>query len=718
MIVEGWAPRRRPRGDDHRGRAVDPGPPRASDRAARAGRPAARPVHRPDAPTSSPTSTSGSTCGSSSATCRRSAFRRLCRAEYLNFLRIREWQDVVGAAARDVQAPRHRHERPGRRSARRRDAPGAEAQGRAQGSTVAPGSMTGAGSTCARPGTATRSTSRCSPGCCRRSACRRPPRSRRRAVKGRGDRCRPRGPRSRRATSTSARAGRASRSSPARPRQEAAGLGDGRRARRDLAPVGPRRREDPARVGRGPRRAPGQAHLLRAALVEQAGRGAGDREGAAVRRADRRRPQACCTPRSTRRQARELFIRHALVQGEWTTHHPSTPTTARLLDEAAELEARSRQRGLVVDDDALFAFYDERVPASVVSGAALRPVVEVRAPRGPRPADLHPRPARPRGRRGLGRGLPAGVGPGRPHAPAHLPVPARDGRRRRHRAHPHLGAQPRGARRFRLDGPRSARRARRPRPSAPCPSRCASQLVPAPDVARGVVAWIRENTPAWERHHPGRRHGRVLRAGLHRAVKALRDVDVPTTPGTDEQPSRPSADDVPGLRGARAGAVRAGGGARRVQGPRRAAATARRASQAAVRSAVKGAVGRRLRGSRGPAAGAEEARTRARASTGPKGPSTSGRHTPRRGPAVRAPVVPSPFRGRALPRGGWLAGVWRWGRCRAGGLVGVVAGSRLGSPRGPPACPTAGAPGPGATTPAGGMVVRGYPALVEESLRR
>ncbi len=65
--------------------------------------------------------------------------------------------------------------------------------------------------------------------------------------------------------------------------------------------------------------------------------------------------------------ARELFIRHALVEGEWTTHHAFFSENRRLLHEAEELEARARRRGLVVDDDVLFDFYDERIPDDVIS---------------------------------------------------------------------------------------------------------------------------------------------------------------------------------------------------------------------------------------------------------------------------------------------------------------------------------------------------------------
>jgi ATP-dependent helicase HrpA len=65
--------------------------------------------------------------------------------------------------------------------------------------------------------------------------------------------------------------------------------------------------------------------------------------------------------------ARELFIRHALVEGDWQTNHRFFVENRRLLAEAEELEHRVRRRGLVVGEDDLFAFYDARVPAEVVS---------------------------------------------------------------------------------------------------------------------------------------------------------------------------------------------------------------------------------------------------------------------------------------------------------------------------------------------------------------
>ena len=67
--------------------------------------------------------------------------------------------------------------------------------------------------------------------------------------------------------------------------------------------------------------------------------------------------------------ARELFIRHALVQGEWTTRHRFFAQNRALLEEVEELEHRARRRDIVVDEHTLFDFYDARVGEEVVSGA-------------------------------------------------------------------------------------------------------------------------------------------------------------------------------------------------------------------------------------------------------------------------------------------------------------------------------------------------------------
>lgn len=65
--------------------------------------------------------------------------------------------------------------------------------------------------------------------------------------------------------------------------------------------------------------------------------------------------------------ARELFIRHALVEGDWKTHHKFFHRNRALLLEVEELEARMRRRDLMVDDETLFEFYDARIGPDVVS---------------------------------------------------------------------------------------------------------------------------------------------------------------------------------------------------------------------------------------------------------------------------------------------------------------------------------------------------------------
>ncbi|WP_448641291.1 ATP-dependent RNA helicase HrpA [Geodermatophilus sp. URMC 63] len=65
--------------------------------------------------------------------------------------------------------------------------------------------------------------------------------------------------------------------------------------------------------------------------------------------------------------SRELFIRHALVQGEWTTHHRFWADNQRALQRVAELEERARRRDIRVDDETVFELYDARIPADVVS---------------------------------------------------------------------------------------------------------------------------------------------------------------------------------------------------------------------------------------------------------------------------------------------------------------------------------------------------------------
>ncbi|PRI10830.1 ATP-dependent RNA helicase HrpA [Leucobacter massiliensis] len=79
---------------------------------------------------------------------------------------------------------------------------------------------------------------------------------------------------------------------------------------------------------------------------------------------DRRRAQLA---RYDRELARELFIRHALVEGEWDSSQAFDRANRQLRRELGQLEERARRRDLVSDDDAVFEFYDARIPADVVS---------------------------------------------------------------------------------------------------------------------------------------------------------------------------------------------------------------------------------------------------------------------------------------------------------------------------------------------------------------
>jgi ATP-dependent helicase HrpA len=66
-------------------------------------------------------------------------------------------------------------------------------------------------------------------------------------------------------------------------------------------------------------------------------------------------------------ECRVLFIRHALVEGDWETHHKFYADNVRLLTQIEEIENRARRRDIAVDDETVFALYDERIPAEVVS---------------------------------------------------------------------------------------------------------------------------------------------------------------------------------------------------------------------------------------------------------------------------------------------------------------------------------------------------------------
>lgn len=65
--------------------------------------------------------------------------------------------------------------------------------------------------------------------------------------------------------------------------------------------------------------------------------------------------------------SREIFIQSALVEGDWNTKHKFFKENQRLLREVEELEHKSRRRDILVDDRTLFEFYDQRIGTEVVS---------------------------------------------------------------------------------------------------------------------------------------------------------------------------------------------------------------------------------------------------------------------------------------------------------------------------------------------------------------
>lgn len=65
--------------------------------------------------------------------------------------------------------------------------------------------------------------------------------------------------------------------------------------------------------------------------------------------------------------SRELFIRHALIDGDWRAQHTFLRDNLKLIHEVEELEHKSRRRDILVDDETLFNFYDHRIPQHIVS---------------------------------------------------------------------------------------------------------------------------------------------------------------------------------------------------------------------------------------------------------------------------------------------------------------------------------------------------------------
>ena len=211
--------------------------------------------------------------------------------------------------------------------------------------------------------------------------------------------------------------------------------------------------------------------------------------------------------------SRDLFIRHALVEGDWDTRHPFFRANRALLEDVEELETRARRRDLSVDEETLFAFYDARIPADVVSGRHFDTwwkkqrdkglldftdeMVRTAAGRRDRPVGL------PRPRRG-----------GRAHAAAVVRVRAGPPRRRDHRRRAGRGVAPGGPDAVHVAGAGAARGA----------GHGADQDA-AQDPATAVRARAR---PRPRRARPAARQAdEPLLDGLERELGRMRGVTIP-----------------------------------------------------------------------------------------------------------------------------------------------------------------------------------------------
>ncbi|WP_240916134.1 ATP-dependent RNA helicase HrpA [Sanguibacter sp. HDW7] len=224
--------------------------------------------------------------------------------------------------------------------------------------------------------------------------------------------------------------------------------------------------------------------------------------------------------------AREMFLRKALVEGEWSTRHEFFARNRELLEEAEQLEARTRRRDLVVDDDTLFAFYDARVPADVVSARhfdrwwkdARRtdPELLTFTPEllVPEAADVDLADYPDMWEQGdLRLPLTYELSPGQQSdgVTVHVPLAVLD------------RVVPDGFG-WLVPGMWTELATATIR-ALPKPVRV--QLVPAPDVARDVVAWLRANEASWADLTRAGDMAPSFQEAFARAVRALRDVVVP-----------------------------------------------------------------------------------------------------------------------------------------------------------------------------------------------
>jgi len=233
-------------------------------------------------------------------------------------------------------------------------------------------------------------------------------------------------------------------------------------------------------------------------------------------------------------EAREMFLRHALVDGDWITHHAFVRHNAEVREEAAALEARSRRRDLVLDDEALFAFYDERVPDDVVSARHFDTWWKSARRGDPHLLDLtldllvpqvdEVDPAQfpatwPQGDLELPLTYQFQPGTDSDGVTVHIPVAALN------------QVLPEG---FDWMVPGLLEELTVATIRA-LPKAVRVQLVPAPDVARQVVEWFGRHVPAWADMARAGDMAEPFRGAFARAVRELRGVDVPADAFDDEK---------------------------------------------------------------------------------------------------------------------------------------------------------------------------------------
>ena len=104
--------------------------------------------------------------------------------------------------------------------------------------------------------------------------------------------------------------------------------------------------------------------------------------------------------------AREMFIRHALVQGQWRERHAFQRRNDEAIERARETERRSRTHGLVADEMALERFFDDLLPAPIISAGHFNRWWKNEKRQNPHLLDYPPELLLPRGLGQTGEGFP------------------------------------------------------------------------------------------------------------------------------------------------------------------------------------------------------------------------------------------------------------------------------------------------------------------------